>query len=229
MGSWSAERAPTAREAELGSAVRRAQTGDENAFRVVYAAVQPGLLRYLSGLVGADAEDVASDSWLEIARDLGRFRGSGAGFTAWARTIARHRAVDHLRRQLSRPRTTLLDHDVHEVPGSRDTAGEALESISTERTLALIAILPERQARAVLLRTVIGLDTATAARLLVARPPAVRSAVHRGLNGLARYLTLTGQAPVRPDGARSRGGGRGRATARAAGSPPEPDPASTGR
>ncbi|MFE0422837.1 RNA polymerase sigma factor [Streptomyces sp. NPDC058953] len=180
------------REAALERAVRRAQRGDETAFACLYATVQPTLLGYLSRLVGPDAEDVASDSWLDIVRDLNRFHGSGSGFTAWARTIAHHRAVDHLRRRRSRPLTALLDRDIHDLPGPRDTAREALETLATERALSLIAILPDRQARAVLLRTVIGLDTATTARLLMSRPAAVRSATHRGLNGLARYLIGTG-------------------------------------
>ncbi|MEU3601264.1 sigma-70 family RNA polymerase sigma factor [Streptomyces sp. NPDC006798] len=181
-------------EADLGQAVRRAQSGDETAFSVVYATVQPVLLRHLSGLVGPDAEDVASDSWLYIVRSLGRFHGSGSGFIAWAVTIARHRAVDHLRRRRSRPRTDLLDREIHDFPGPRDTAREALETISTERALSLVAVLPDHQARTVLLRVVMGLDTAATAHLLRARRSDVRAAKHRGLNGLARYLALTGQA-----------------------------------
>lgn len=74
-----------AHDGELGVAVARAQEGDEAAFAVAYRIVQPGLLGYLRGIVGDDAEDVASDAWLEIARDLGRFRGDGAGFAAGPR------------------------------------------------------------------------------------------------------------------------------------------------
>ncbi|MEU5162039.1 RNA polymerase sigma factor [Streptomyces sp. NPDC020875] len=201
------------REAALERAVRRAQRGEETAFAWVYATVQPTLLAYLSRLVGPDAEDVASDSWLDIVRDLSRFHGSGSGFTAWARTIAHHRAVDHLRRRRSRPRTALLDHDIHDFPGPRDTALEALETLATERALSLIAILPDRQARAVLLRTVIGLDTATTARLLRARRSDVRSATHRGLKGLARYLTFTDPTPAQVGGDQPSGTKNGCGTA----------------
>ncbi|MGX1476233.1 UNVERIFIED_CONTAM: hypothetical protein RKD50_005041 [Streptomyces canus] len=76
-------------DGELGAAVARAQDGDENAFAVAYRIMQPGLLGYLRGIVGEDAEDVASDAWLEIARNLGRFKGDGAGFRGWTATIAR--------------------------------------------------------------------------------------------------------------------------------------------
>ncbi|MFJ7159458.1 RNA polymerase sigma factor [Streptomyces sp. NPDC101118] len=173
-------------DAALRHAVERAQAGDDDAFADAYRIVQPGLLGYLRGLVGEDAEDVASDAWLEIARDLGRFRGDGAGFRGWTATIARHRALDHLRRVRSRPRPALLEPDVLELPAQRDTAGEALEAVSTAQALEMIAELPRDQAEAVLLRVVVGLDGPAAGRVLGKRPGAVRSAAHRGLRRLAR-------------------------------------------
>ncbi|MCX5394451.1 RNA polymerase sigma factor [Streptomyces sp. NBC_00094] len=177
-----------AHDPDLGTAVERARGGDEAAFAEAYRIVHPGLLGYLRGIVGEDAEDVASEAWLEIARDLGRFRGDGAGFRGWTATIARHRALDHLRRARSRPRPTGLEQDVLDLPAAGDAAGEALDALSTERALALVASLPRDQAEAVLLRVVVGLDGPTAARVLGKRPGAVRSAAHRGLKRLARQL-----------------------------------------
>ncbi|MFF0220755.1 RNA polymerase sigma factor [Streptomyces sp. NPDC004629] len=188
MGQGGERRRLEAYDGELGAAVARAQDGDETAFAAAYRMVQPGLLGYLRGLVGDDAEDVASDAWLEIARDLGRFKGDGAGFRGWTATIARHRALDHLRRQRVRPRATALEQDVLELPGPHSTHDQALESISTERALALVRGLPRDQAEAVLLRVVVGLDGPAAARVLDKRPGAVRTAAYRGLKRLARQL-----------------------------------------
>ena len=173
---------------ELGEAVARAQDGDEAAFAVAYRIVQPGLLGYLRGLVGDEAEDVASDAWLEISRDLGRFKGDGAGFRGWTATIARNRALDLLRRRRVRPRGTALEEDVLELPGPYSTPDQALETLSTEYALGLVAGLPRDQAEAVLLRVVVGLDASAAARVLGKRPGAVRTAAHRGLKRLARQL-----------------------------------------
>ncbi|WP_127359144.1 RNA polymerase sigma factor [Actinacidiphila soli] len=182
-------RSPKDDDAELGAAVERAQAGDETAFTVVYRLVDPLLLGYVRAIVGpAEAEDVTSETWLEIARDLGRFRGDGAGFRGWAATIARHRALDHLRWQRSRPRVTVLEQDVLELPGAEDTAAQALENLSTEQAVALIATLPPDQAEAVVLRVLVGLDGASAARVLGKRPGAVRTASYRGLKRLARLL-----------------------------------------
>ncbi|MFF8479022.1 RNA polymerase sigma factor [Streptomyces sp. NPDC015414] len=188
MGQARQPRRMRAYDGELGAAVARAQHGDEAAFTVAYRLVQPGLLGYLRGLVGEDAEDVASDAWLEIARDLGRFKGDGAGFRGWTATIARHRALDHLRRQRVRPQAAGTEHDLLHLPGPHDTHDQALESLSTEQALELLRGLPQDQAEAVLLRVVVGLDGPAAARVLGKRPGAVRTAAHRGLKRLARQL-----------------------------------------
>ncbi|SDM99215.1 RNA polymerase sigma-70 factor, ECF subfamily [Streptomyces sp. cf386] len=192
MGHGGEPRRGQAYDGELGAAVARAQEGDEIAFATAYRLVQPGLLGYLRGLVGDDAEDVASDAWLEIARDLGRFKGDGAGFRGWTATIARHRALDHLRRQKVRPRSSALEQDVLDLPGPHSTHDQALELISTELALELVSGLPRDQAEAVLLRVVVGLDGPTAARVLGKRPGAVRTAAHRGLKRLAKQLGVPG-------------------------------------
>ncbi|WP_428952723.1 RNA polymerase sigma factor [Streptomyces sp. cg35] len=195
MGQGGQPRRTQAYDEELGAAVERAQAGDEAAFAVAYRLVQPGLLGYLRGLVGDEAEDVAADAWLEIARDLGRFRGDGAGFRGWTATIARHRALDLLRRQKARPRPSALEQDVLELPAAHNTAEQALETISTERAFALLAALPPDQGEAVLLRIVVGLDAAAAARVLGKRPGAVRTAAYRGLRRLAKQLGVTDDGP----------------------------------
>ncbi|MGW0625875.1 RNA polymerase sigma factor [Streptomyces sp. NPDC002758] len=207
MGQGVEPRRVQAYDGELGAAVAQAQEGDEAAFAVAYRIVQPGLLGYLRGLVGQDAEDVASDAWLEIARDLGRFKGDGAGFRGWTATIARHRALDHLRRQRVRPRAAALEQDVLELPGQQNTYDQALETMSTTHALELVRGLPRDQAEAVLLRVVVGLDGPAAARVLGKRPGAVRTAAYRGLKRLARQLGVPDAADqgVTDDGPRTLG------------------------
>ncbi|RAS70064.1 RNA polymerase sigma-70 factor (ECF subfamily) [Lentzea atacamensis] len=188
--AWSSRRS-SARKSTADTAedvLAAARGGDENAFRSLYRDVQPKLLRYLQVLVGTDAEDVASDAWLQIARDLGSFRGDVDGFRGWATTIARNRALDHLRRQQRRPVVHGTVEDVAEPAGPEDTAQAAVDSVGTDAALALIAGLPRDQAEAVLLRVVVGLDAKAAAKVLGKRPGAVRTAAHRGLRTLAAQL-----------------------------------------
>ncbi|WP_381802221.1 RNA polymerase sigma factor [Streptomyces niveus] len=194
MGRGGDQRRTHASDVELGIVVPLAQRGDEDAFATAYRLVHPGLLGYLRGLVGNDAEDVASDAWLEIARDLRRFRGDGAGFRGWTATIARNRALDHLRKQKRRPQIALIEQDVLELPGRADTVDAVLESMSTRWALGQIAGLPPDQAEAVLLRVVVGLDGPSTARVLGKRQGAVRTAAHRGLKRLAEQLTSGSRA-----------------------------------
>jgi RNA polymerase sigma-70 factor (ECF subfamily) len=174
--------------ADLSSVVRAARGGDQEAFRMLYREVQPGLVRYLRGLVGDDAEDLASETWLQIARDIRSFRDEGAGFRGWAATIARHRALDHLRRNQRRPVAGMSDDVLADLPDTQDTADQVIRIAATNATIAFIATLPRDQAEAVLLRVVVGLDAKAAARVMGKRPGAVRTAAWRGLRTLAERL-----------------------------------------
>lgn len=175
-------------DADVSVAIGLAQRGDEHAFRVVYQAVQPKLHRYLRVLVGQDAEDVASEAWLQIARDLPTFHGDADGFRAWAATIARHRALDHLRQGRRRPVAAVPTEWLPEQPAGQDTADAALESVGTDAALRLVASLPPDQAEAVVLGVVFGLTAKAAAAVLGKRPGAVRTAVYRGLRTLAKRV-----------------------------------------
>jgi RNA polymerase sigma-70 factor, ECF subfamily len=181
---------------DLTIALEAARTGDEQAFREVYRAVHPSLLRYVRVLVGEDAEDVASEAWLQIVRDLGRFHGDGTAFRGWASTIARHRALDYLRHHRRRPAMATSPEELPEPQADNDAADLALDEISTDEAVALIAALPLDQAEAVMLRVVLGLDAQAAAKVLGKRPGAVRMAAHRGLRRLAETIIRSQRSEV---------------------------------
>ncbi|WP_117211698.1 RNA polymerase sigma factor [Allorhizocola rhizosphaerae] len=178
-------------EAQLSEAIVAAQEGDEDAFRSLYRATQPLLRRYLWVLVGDEAEDVASEAWLHIVRDLSSFRGDYDKFRGWAATVARNRAIDHIRRQRRRPYQLLPESDLPDAGDGPDAAELAADAIATQQAVALIARLPRDQAEAVMLRAVMGLDTHAAGRVVGKRPGAIRVNALRGLRRLAEYLRAT--------------------------------------
>ena len=178
-----------AEDGALADAVVRAQGGDAGAFRLLYRDLQPRLLRYLHALAGQDAEDIASETWLQVTRDLAGFTGTYDGFRGWVTTIARHRALDHLRRNQRKPPALAIGaEDLATWPAHDDTAQHALDATATRDALTLIATLPPDQAEAVLLRAVLGLDATTAANILGKRPGAIRTAASRGLRTLSKKL-----------------------------------------
>lgn len=174
---------------ELTAAIEGARHGDAESFRLLYRETQPRLLRYLTYLVGDEAEDIASETWLQATRDLGKFRGGYGDFRGWLTTIGRNRAMDHVRRASRQP--PALPVPVEElafVAGREDTADRAIEAITTEEALGLIASLPRDQAEAVLLRAVMGLDAKTAARVVGKRAGAIRTAAYRGLKNIEKRI-----------------------------------------
>jgi RNA polymerase sigma-70 factor (ECF subfamily) len=187
---------------DLAQLVEAAVAGDEGAFRMLYREVQPGLLRYLRGLVGEDAEDVASETWLQIARDIRSYRSEGVGFRGWAVTVARNRALDHLRYRQRRPSVPAAAEHFADLAGFDDTESRAMEAVAMHTAIEWIATLPRDQAEAILLRVVVGLDAETAAGVLGKRAGAVRTAAHRGLRRLADQLERhpeAGLPAARPD------------------------------
>jgi len=176
---------------ELTAAIEGARRGDAESFRILYREAQPRLLRYLSYLVGSEAEDIASETWLHVTRDLGTFRGSHSDFRGWITTIARNRAMDHLRRAGRQPATVPVPvQDLAFIAAhSEDTADRAIEAITTQEALSLIAALPRDQAEAVLLRAVVGLDAKRAAQVAGKRAGAIRMAAYRGLKAIEKRIS----------------------------------------
>jgi RNA polymerase sigma-70 factor (ECF subfamily) len=172
------------------AALASLEHGDDAAFLTLYQDVHPRLLRYAQVLVGADADDVVSESWLHIVRDADRFSGDHNDFRRWAATITRNRAMDHLRHERRRPVTPAPIEELAAaaVAAENDAADAAMDELATAAAISLIGSLPADQAEAVMLRVVMGLDAKAAGQVVGKRAGAVRMAAHRGLKRLAGLL-----------------------------------------
>ncbi len=197
---------------DLGRALALAQSGDEAGFLELWRQLQPRLLRFLRVLNCDDADDVASETWLQVVRDLHRFSGGEEEFRRWLFTVGRHRAVDHARARQRRPSIP-----VPNPPSVADDAlveDQVLHAMSARKAVKLLAALPADQAEAVALRVLAGLDTAAVAGILNKSPGAVRVALHRGLRGLARQPAVQelahnhGRRPVSKEVDRDQGSTR---------------------
>jgi RNA polymerase sigma-70 factor (ECF subfamily) len=184
---------------ELDAALDDARRGGPEGVAVLWRVLNPPLERYLDTLVGQAAPDVASETWLQAARDVSGFRGDGAGFRVWLFRIGRNRAIDELRRT-GRRREELQAEPGGSADFVPDAATVAEERFGTRRAMMLLARLPREQAEAVLLRAVFGLDAKACAQILGKRPGAVRIAAMRGLRGLADLLGTAPAAEGIPSG-----------------------------
>jgi RNA polymerase sigma-70 factor (ECF subfamily) len=171
----------------LDEALGKARAGDEAGFLLLWDALQPRLLRYLQVVGCDDVDDVAGETWLQVVRDLPKFKKDSADeFRAWLFTIARHRAID-----AARSRKRFLDRILAAGPAQPAASSgnpvedEVLLQLSTQQAVAMIAALSKDQAEVVALRVIAGLNTEAVARLLRKSPGAVRIALHRGLRSLS--------------------------------------------
>jgi RNA polymerase sigma factor (sigma-70 family) len=90
--------------------IARAKRGEPQALEALYrsfAAPVYTLARRLCGSA-AEAEDVVQETFLEVLRSIGRFRGEGS-FAGWVRKVAASKALMRLRRTRALPEIEPLD------------------------------------------------------------------------------------------------------------------------
>src|SRR5438093_9240079 len=165
-----------------------AQAGDDRAVALLYDDLHGTVLGYLRARAGQDAEDVASEAWLDVTRNLGSFSGDAPAFRRWVLTIVKRRLIDFRRVAARRPSHSGPGPG-DSLPAGDDTASAALAGLSGDAAVRLVAtLLPTEQAEVVLLRVVGGLGTEEVARITGRPPGTVRVLQHRGLRRLAKDL-----------------------------------------
>jgi RNA polymerase sigma-70 factor (ECF subfamily) len=159
------------------------------ALEALYRHLQPAVVAYLRTQEPSEAEDLASETWIDVARGIGRFSGDEAAFRRFVFAIARRRVID-VRRARRRRRTQATPTEVlAKRPGTDDVAATALEAIAGEKLLALVtSVLSADQAEVVVLRVLAGLDTDAVAAIVGKRPATVRVIAHRALRRLAHAV-----------------------------------------
>jgi len=167
-----------------GGALARAQAGDDAGFLQLWRALQPRLLRYLHVLGCDDPDDVASETWLQVVRDLHRFTGDDEDFRRWLFAVGRHRAIDAARSR-TRRRVSPVADGLDGLADSQMVEDQVLDGMSVRQAVAMLDGLSPDQAEAVALRVIAGLDTPAVASILGKSTGAVRVALHRGLRALA--------------------------------------------
>jgi RNA polymerase sigma-70 factor (ECF subfamily) len=129
-------------ESQAHALLRRLAAGDQKAlgeFYDLYAGLANGLaLRILRD--SSDAEDVVQEAFVQVWRQASRYDPRRGSPQAWLCTIARTRALDRLRRRVSRREEATEPPPVaSDAPQTEDamTVRKALEVLSTDQRRAL--------------------------------------------------------------------------------------------
>jgi RNA polymerase sigma-70 factor (ECF subfamily) len=151
------------------------------------------LLRVLRAEVGDAADDVASQTWLEVMGALRRFEGDERGFRSLLFTIARRRVADHRRTQRRKPATPTAPIDLHDLRSTIDArsghGSDVLARIGSEEAVAaIVGLLNPDQAEILLLRVVAGFSVGEVAAVVGRNEGAIRVQQHRAMRRLAELL-----------------------------------------
>ncbi len=184
----------------------RVRAGDRAAFGELVEYHQQRVVGTVARMLGADAadaEDIGQQVFLRVWKSAARYEPT-AKFTTWLYTITRNLVFNELRRRKHRPTVTLDQENADGFsagngPGARleDTHAPApdatlLHAELQEAVTAAIALLPETQRMAVVLRRYEELSYEEIAGVLSLSVPAVKSLLFRARvllrERLARYL-----------------------------------------
>jgi len=170
-----------------------ARTGSGVALGILFRDLHPRMVRYLRAFAPEEAEDLASDCWLDVACALDTFDGDRRALRAMALTVARNRLMDdhpHLRPSVLASGDTLLfpfDEGTDWAVGNGadvplvDVADHDGAEIATDEALERVAALPPEQADVILLTILGELTVDEVAGTVGTRPGTVRQIQHRAL------------------------------------------------
>ena len=167
--------------------LRRAQKGDDRAWRDLIARFQPPvhalIWRLLAGRARHRVEDLTQETFVRVLKALPKFDPSGpATLGTWILTIATRLTLNEMRR----PETAVLERDV--------MGKERADADSERRRLGAaiaqgVAGLPDAQRAVLVLREYHDLDYGEIADALEVDVGTVKSRLSRARVALREYLT----------------------------------------
>lgn len=152
----------------------------------LYEQLKGPVVTYVRLRGACDPDDVTSEVFLCVFRDLAHFRGDEVAFRAWVFTIARRRAVDDWRRRACRAVESPLQDRLAVAAG--DCGQEALAALDLVDIEGLLAGLTAAQRDVVVLHVLADLPLRQVAAVTGRSVSATKALHHRALGALRRAL-----------------------------------------
>jgi RNA polymerase sigma-70 factor (ECF subfamily) len=178
-------------DGEFDTVLAAAHAGAPWAFERIFTALSPVVEGYLRVQGAAEPEDLTSDVFLAVLRNLDSFTGDEAGFRSWVFTIAHRRLLDARRRAVRRPPPSPLD-EAPEGPASDDVEDVVARHLATVQVRELCERLLPDQRDVLLLRLLGRLTVDEVAAALGKSAGSVKALQRRGLQGIARLVEREG-------------------------------------
>jgi RNA polymerase sigma-70 factor (ECF subfamily) len=149
---------PDQQRLEDAALLARIRDRDERAVEELYARYSGPLYSLAYQVTGADrfAQDVVQEVFVAVWKDAARFDPARGALGPWLFTLARHKAIDLVRRESNIRRRT-VDVDLSLKEASDDVDHEAWVNYRRERVREVIQELPDAQREALELAFFAGL------------------------------------------------------------------------
>lgn len=176
--------------------ISRAQRGDKMAIGTLYNTHAPAIYKYVRYRVETDAlaEDVTSEVFLRMVRELPRYRYTGAPLSAWLYRIAYNCMMDMFRWQRHESPEELPEDVPSETTDPLDVLATAQDHEQLRQ--ALKSLSPDYQ-NVLLLRFVSDVPHNEVAAIMGKSEAAARVLQHRALKALGTALQSIQQGGVR--------------------------------
>ena len=177
--------------ASFDAVLAAAQAGAGWAAERLWTSLAPAVAGYLRVQGAAEPDDLTSEVFLGVFRNLGSFSGDEAQLRSWVFTIAHRRLTDERRCAGRRPLPARgLEPD--DGPPGLSAEQEALHRLSEDRVRDLCERLVPDQRDVLLLRLVGGMTVAEVATTLGKSEGAVKALQRRALVAAQRISDLEG-------------------------------------
>jgi RNA polymerase sigma factor (sigma-70 family) len=178
-------------DGELDVVVPAARAGEAWALERIYQELSPGVAGLFRAQGIDDPDDLTSEVFVGVLRNLAWFDGDAKSFRSWVFTIAYRRLADERRRRARRPPAIPLADRV-EPMAPNDVYTEVERLLATERVRGLCDRLAPAQRDVLLLRVFGDLTVDQVAAVLGRSRGAVKALQRRGYATIARVLEREG-------------------------------------
>ncbi len=171
--------------ANFEPALGAAKSGAEWAWALLYRDLAGPVTGYLASRGAPEPEDLAAETFLQVARNIQNFDGGEEAFRSWVFVIAHRRLIDVRRKRGRSPELMPLTDDDR---SGGNVEGEALDRLATDDLRRALEVLTEDQRDVLSLRVIGNLTLEETAEVMGKRVGAVKALQRRGLIALREHL-----------------------------------------
>lgn len=172
-------------KSEITRLVKRAVSGDFEAFGELYSIYLDRIYRYVFYQVRdkMTAEDITEEVFVKAWKAIGSCKGKESTFSSWLYRIAHNHVIDNFR--------SLQKHPSIEIEAVDKVGNLELEmegELERQELLGVIACLPQSQRQVIILKFIEGLDNCEIGQVMGKSEGAIRALQMRALAALREKL-----------------------------------------